>query len=447
MIVLIEDNNLLNYSLSLILRKEEFELKTFLKLIDAITFIKENRNKIDLIISDIRLPDGSGEQLLKLFPDIPILLMTAYGDVQHAIECINKGAKDYILKPFSNDDFLLRVKRILNSHAQISKLKADLRKEFIGTSKKTNDIIERIEKACKSDATVLITGESGTGKSLVASLIHKYSKRKNAPFITVNCAALPKTLIESELFGYEKGAFTGADKTRIGKLEYANEGTLFLDEIGDLEPELQILLLRFLQDRTFERIGSNKTISVDVRIIAATNKNVEKLVKNGKLREDLFYRLNVIRIHIPPLRERTEDILPLWNYFNEKKGLKLNAKIKTYAKEVIEFVKSYPWYGNVREIENIIEKIYAMIIDDYVSFYDFFKIMDIKSVIPVTSNDTEKIEVSFEPYKMREVISKIERKYILWALEKTNYNKLQAAKLLGISRTALINKIEKLKIL
>lgn len=337
-----------------------------------------SKGSYDIVISDMRMPQMTGLELLaqikKKFPDIDVIMLTAYGTIDDAVEAMKLGAYDFIEKKENTllDEVELRVDKLLEYRrlkmknveleTELEHLKAesDTRKNFLGKNKHMMELFDTIKLVAKSSATVFVSGESGTGKELVARAIHEQSPRRNKPFVKVNCAALPDGLIESELFGHEKGAFTGAIKTTTGKFELAHGGTILLDEISEMNPLLQAKLLRVLQEREFEKIGDNKTIKIDVRIIASTNRDITEAIEEGKFREDLFYRLNVVSLKIPPLRERKDDIALLAGYFMNKYKLMHNREIDNFSVEAMEYLMSYPWPGNVRELENTIERAVVM---------------------------------------------------------------------------------------
>ncbi len=366
MILVVEDEKPLRIALCNLLQDEGFCILEAEDGKIALELMRDNRP--NLIITDLKMPKVDGMKLLKRIKEmdqnLPVIVITAYGTSSTAIDAMKHGAYDYITKPFDLDEVLLTVKRALSHEAlamEVKALKDELSEKYridniIGNSSQMQDIYKTIGRIAESKATVLIQGESGTGKELVANAVHYNSLRKNGPFIKMNCAALPETLLESELFGHEKGSFTGAVTARRGKFEAAHGGTIFLDEIGEMSPMLQSKLLRILQDQTFDRIGGNQSITVDVRVIAATNKNLEEEVKKGRFREDLYYRLNVVFIHIPPLRSRKEDIIPLIEYFLTKYSSEVKSETIGISKAVVDILLNYDWPGNVRELENVIER-------------------------------------------------------------------------------------------
>ena len=341
-------------------------------------------DNFDIILTDLVMPGISGMDVLKEVvaskSNIPVVVMTAFGTVRTAVEAMRVGAFDYITKPFNLDELMIVLDKALsvaNLQQEKIMLKMQLKKKYnfkglIGDSPPMQVVYELIEKIADTDSTVLITGESGTGKELIAKTIHYNNlSRAGGPFVPLNCAAIPKDLLESELFGHEKGAFTGAINTRIGRFELAQGGTLFLDEVGELDPSLQVKLLRMLQEREFERVGGVKTIKVDVRILAATNKDLERSTKEGKFREDLFYRLNVIPLHLPPLRQRGEDIALLTAHFIQEFSRKRKREPFTFTPDAMHCLLKYHWPGNVRELENLIERLSILVSSKVVTVRTF----------------------------------------------------------------------------
>jgi len=407
----------------------------------ALTALEET--EFYLLISDMKLPGKSGIELLHdvkaKWPELPVIFITAFGTVEKAVEAMKEGAFDYITKPFDRDEFLLTVEKALEFQRlkdENQKLRSELvgRGVFaniIGVSKAMQDIFATISKVAPSDATVLITGESGTGKELIARAIHQASDRGTRPIITVNCAAIPKDLLESELFGYVSGAFTGAVKDKIGKFVLADGGTIFLDEIGDLHLELQAKLLRVLQEKAVEPVGSNRLIAVDIRVIAATNQDLQAGVKSGTFREDLYYRLNVIPVHIKPLRERPEDIPPLIDYFLKKQMPDTEITIERKA---LDLLKAYPWPGNIRELENTIKRIVIFKEDKKI------RVADLPEEITKSSRPTESIDNNHS------ALSESEIKLISEALKNSGWNQSRAAARLGIPRHVLIYRMKKYNI-
>lgn len=435
-ILLIEDEKLMRVTLEDALRSAGYDVVSFENGSDAIAALKEN--SFSIVVTDVRLPDTDGFEILKDIiknkSETLVILMTAFGTIKDAVEAMKLGAFDYITKPFSLDEFILIIERaldVIRLKEENLRLKKDLDRYFsfpniIGESDKMKEVFSLIERVSKTDSTVLICGESGTGKELIATTIHYQSKRKDKPLIKVNCGAIPETLIESELFGYEKGAFTGALKRKPGRFELASGGTIFLDEIGDLPQGTQAKLLRVLQEMTFERLGGTETIKVDVRIIAATNKDIEEEVKNGNFREDLFYRLNVIPIYIPPLRDRKEDIPLLIEFFLEKYNTRFSKNVR-FSKEALEILYGYNYPGNVREVENIIERSVALAVDDVVTRED---------LPPQFHKGKQKPFIS-----LSKIVSDAEKEHIERVLKATGGNKTKAAEILGISRKTLWEKL------
>ncbi len=405
-----------------------------------------------IIFLDLRLPDATGIELLQEFvpryPNKLFVIMTAYSDVESAVTAMKAGAFDYVSKPAKMDEMEIIIRRACEwldmkqenrtLKEKISKMMQD--QEMIGVSPAMKRVFRMVERAAETDATVLLEGESGTGKSRIARMIHRWSDRKDRPFVSVNCAALPEQLLESELFGYEKGAFTGAHAKRKGKFEAARNGTIFLDEIGEISLPLQAKLLQVVQEKSFMPLGSNQTVHVDVRIIAATNRDLKTMVEEGLFREDLYYRLNIIDIFIPPLRERKEDIPPLIEQFLDKQRAKYNKPF-TLPPELIDRLVEYPWPGNVRELENAVERAVVLCRDEQLSIEDFPR--EIRHAKP----DRPTSDIALDPTKsLPEQLESIEKKLILDALEQTGGQIAAAARLLSISRQRLMYKMNKYSI-
>jgi len=433
-ILVIDDEVSILEVVKLGLEEAGFKVDVFSDPIEALNAFSESN--YDAVLTDINMPEMSGLEVLrrckKINPESVVILITAYSSIDSAIEAIRGGALDYIRKPFRMEELILRLNEALD-RIKIKKSLKNLREEkleefrIIGNNDKMKGIREKIKKVAATTSSVLIYGESGTGKELVANLIH-YNSDRPGKFIPINCSAFPSELLESELFGYKKGAFTGADRDKKGLFVAADKGTLFLDEISTLPMELQPKILRALQEMSFTPLGSTKEIEVDVRIVSATNENVEKLVENSNFREDLYYRLNVIPIKIPPLRERKEDILPLVQHFNKKISERLNVKEKTFTDEAYEKFMNYKWTGNVRELENLLERLIVLEDSEVIN----------ASAIPEEfsrSNQTDRLN-----------LEEIERKTIKKALEMSNKDKNKAADLLGIHPSTLYRKIKKLNI-
>lgn len=405
---------------------------------------KFQKGDFDIVITDLKMPgkDGIGvlDEIKKQSPQTEVILMTAYATAQTAIEAMRKGAYDYLIKPFDMIELKLKVKQILEKKKLAIEnvdLKDRLKDKFsidniIGQSESMTKVYQMVEKVAPRDATVLIRGESGTGKELIAQAIHQKSHRAEEPFIGVNCAALAETLLESELFGHEKGSFTGADRQKLGRFELASGGTIFLDEVGDISPAIQVKLLRVLQTKEIMRVGGEKSINVNVRTIAATNRNLEELMKSETFRNDLYYRLNVFPIYLPPLRERKEDIPDLIAHFLQK-NKQPDDKIEPKA---ITALMNYNWPGNIRELENIIERMIIMAGENQIA----------PDLLPpqIQGVSTPDSSVSFEIPEEGLSIDQVEIDLINNALKKAGGNKSKAAKLLGITRRKLYSMMERL---
>ena len=412
-----------------------------------------DREHYQVIVSDLFLPDKSGIDILqnvqKVSPATEVIVVTGYASAQTAVKAMKEGAFDYITKPIDFDELKMVVSKALEKQQLLSEnryLRRQLlgRFEFnniIGSSPAMNLVFERMNRIVKTDSAVLISGESGTGKELVARALHYNGIRKDRPFVAVNCSAIPDALLESELFGHVRGAFTGAIKDKPGKFEAANHGTIFLDEIGTLPLHLQAKLLRVLQEHEVERVGSNKTLKLNVRVISATNADLENMVNRGAFREDLYYRLNVIPLHLPPLRERQQDIMYLTAFFLEKQCRLMGRLPCTITKQALEALEQYSWPGNVRELENIIERM-IVFTDAAVITVD-----DVPAKIIGHKNDGEELYVKMpnQGGDLAAIISRIEQSLILQAMESAGGIKAKAAELLGINRTTLVEKIKRLK--
>jgi two-component system NtrC family response regulator len=399
----------------------------------------------------MKMPSMDGIALLEhiksVDPDLPVIMMTAHGTVDKAVEAMQKGAYSYLLKPFDNDRLILYVKKAVSVY-QVIKENRRLRRavedqysfgNIIGKSKVMHDLFETIRKVAPSNATVMIEGESGTGKELVAKSIHFNSPRREAPFVAVNCSALAENLLESELFGHEKGAFTGAMTTRKGRFELADAGTLFLDEIGELSQNLQVKLLRVLQEKAFERVGGERAVTVDIRILAATNKNLREEMAAGRFREDLFYRLNVVHLVLPSLKERREDIRLLVNHFIKKYSAerKSAVPVKDVDQEVDRLFYEYSWPGNVRELENLIERVLILCPGELIRLSDLPK--------DFRDNVDNRLHLEGIPAdaKLYDTLAMIEKTMIERALKMTDYVQAHAAEILGIGKSGLNQKIKK----
>ena len=427
------------------LLKSEYNLAVTTSGFDAIR--KASEEHFDLVILDVIMPEINGIEVLKKIKEIDgsmdVIMVTASKEVKPAVDCLKFGAFDYIIKPFEVEDLLSTIRKALERRKIIMEnlyLKQALDErasmdELIGKNEKIRNIYDIIENVADSDSTVLISGESGTGKEIVAETIHKKSKRANKPYVIVNCAAIPENLLESEMFGHERGSFTGALDRHIGKFELASGGTIFLDEIGEMPMTMQVKLLRAVQEGVIERIGGEKSIPIDIRIIAATNLDLKKAIQDKKFREDLYYRLNVIPINIPPLRDRIEDIPLFINYFIDKYNNELNKNIKYITGEALNIFRNYSWPGNVRELENLIERIVTLSKDDHIDTTHLPK--DI-----IRSKAGNNGAFSLEEGSLMKAVRNFERKIIIEALESCNGNQTATAKTLGIHRTTLISKLE-----
>jgi DNA-binding NtrC family response regulator len=407
------------------------------------------REDIHLVILDLRLPDIEGLEVLLRIKEmdeyVGVLVVTAVGDVKTAVRAMQAGASEYMVKPFDVETLQAVISRTLERQAlmkEVLYLRSEVEGyhpfvDIVGRDEKMVEIFELIKRVADSDATVLITGESGTGKELIARAIHQQSHRLQRPFIAVNCTAIPEHLIESELFGHERGAFTGAVQRRIGKFELAHTGTLLLDEIGSMRLDMQTKLLRVLQEREIERVGGERTIKVDVRIVAATNADLRELVKTKDFRDDLYYRLNVIPIYVPPLRVRKADIPLLVHYFLDKFNRQFSRRVRGFSPAAMEALEAYDWPGNVRELENIVERLVV------ISKHEMIQLRELP--LDLQSSHTPLVEqLDAEGYDLRKAVQQFEREYIRRVLEKTRWNQTAAARMLGIHRNTLLGKIEQL---
>ncbi len=444
-VLIVEDEDKMRRILELILSPDGYHIdlaedgSKALSLLDKFSY--------DLVITDLKMPVVDGMEVLKainkLSPNVPVVVITAYGSVGSAVEAMKDGAFDYITKPFEKEEIRIVASKAI-AYGVLRKENMYLREEigkrypldeFIGNSQKMREVYAQVGQVAGTNSTVLITGESGTGKELLARSIHHGSPRSSGPFIAINCASIPDTLLESELFGFEKGAFTGADRTKPGKLERAHRGSLFLDEIGEMSPNIQAKLLRVLQERSFERLGGTKTVEVDIRLIAATNKNLRDLVEKGKFRDDLFYRLNVFPINIPPLRERAEDIPLLALHFLERYGEEMNKNVKGIAPGAMDILLSYPWHGNVRELQNVLERAVILARDGEITS------KEINLCHSEEIDILQKLKMLIPPSGIS--LDEIEKNLIVAALEITGHNQIKAAKLLHISRNTFRYRMEK----
>lgn len=465
-ILIVDDDKSIRYSLKRML-EDQFLILTAQSGEEALDCFRENPP--DLVLMDIKMSGRSGLDVLKemkaLDPKSPVILMTAYGTTETAIEAMKYGAFDYVLKPFS----IPKMKELVEKAISVRKLMKEEvaynissepmgeEERIVGSSPKMQEVYKMIGQVAPSDVTVLLRGESGTGKELIARAIYHHSLRSNQPFLPVNCAAIPDTLLESELFGHEKGAFTGAISRRIGKLEQCHRGTLFLDEIGDMSLSTQAKLLRVLQEKSFERLGGMETIRVDVRFIIATNKDLEEAISMGKFREDLYYRLNVVSISLPPLRERKEDIPELISYFLKRFSKELKKEVIGITPSAMEKIFSFEWPGNVRQLENVLKRALVLcqgewVTEDHLLFERMVERREIREE-RAKKPIKELLDIVFDEFSKAlstrqdlDMISTIEKELIIRALKKTNGNQSQAAKLLGLNRSTLRGKMERYNI-
>ncbi len=457
---IVDDDKSIRWVLEKALEKTDVEIQSFSNPDDVLKKIRNEEP--DVIISDIRMPGMDGITLLEKIkeqsPGVPVIIMTAYSDLDRAVSAFQGGAFEYLSKPFDVDEVVSLVKRAIthkqsNNDAPVDEI-IDASTSIIGSAPAMQEVFKAIGRLSSSNLTVLITGETGTGKELVASALHAHSPRSTQPFVAINTAAIPKDLLESELFGHEKGAFTGATGQRQGRFEQANGGTLFLDEIGDMPADLQTRLLRILAQGEFYRVGGHTPIKVDVRVIAATHQDLEQLVKENKFREDLLHRLNVIRVHVPSLRDRRTDILELTNHFLKSAANELSEETKSLLPETADYLAGLPWHGNVRQLENFCRWITVMASGSEIHIDD---------LPPELKQETETTEVSGEwettfrkwvessllkgdTEILRDAVPRFESILIKEALKKTSGRRQDAAKLLGWGRNTLTRKIKQLEL-
>lgn len=453
-VLVIDDEELIRVSISQYLQKEGYEVFSAGIGREGLDIFKAEEN-IDIVLLDLRLPDISGMEILKIVKgldsEVSVIVITAYGDVETVVSAMKLGAYDFIEKPFELENLSLIVQKAMESH-DLKKEVVFLREEkherynfnnIIGRSSATKEIIKLAKRLAENDVNpVFIQGESGTGKTLIARTIHYQGLRASKPFIEVTCTALPETLIESELFGHEKGAFTDAKATKKGLFELADGGTIYLDEIGDITPQIQAKLLRVIEERTFMRIGGIKEKKVDVRIIAATNRDIEKDVEEGKFRKDLFYRLNLIPFKIPPLRERKEDIIPLAMYFIGIMRTEYRKDIMALSKEAEDLLLNHDWPGNTRELRNVIERVFILTNERIIQPEHIMLIRKTAEKIPLTK---ERFKVNLPEDGI--AIEDVEKELILQALERANNNQTKAAQLLRLTRDAFRYRMQKFNLL
>ncbi|MGB9736041.1 MAG: sigma-54-dependent transcriptional regulator [bacterium] len=441
-VLVVDDEEYIRTTIAGILKDEHYDVKLAKDGFEALSAMKSFEPPVVLL--DIWLPQMDGIEVLQRikeqYPDTIVIMISGHGTIDTAVKTIKMGAYDFIEKPLSADKLLITISnglKVFNLQQENKQLKVTIEKkyEIISASKVMEDLKRKIAIVAPTDSWVLITGENGTGKELVANAIHRLSTRANRAFVDVNCAAIPEELLESELFGYEKGAFTGADRRRIGKLELADKGTLFLDEVGDMSLRMQAKLLRTLEEGRFTRIGGNDTINIDIRVIAATNKIIKDEIANGRFREDLYYRLNVIPLHIPPLRERREDIPVLIEYFLNEKN-RFSKQKKTITPGAVGVLSSYVWNGNVRELKNLIERLFVLVEKDTIDIEDLPK--EIRSYTREYSGSVGE--------GLHSAKTAFEKDYIVRMLKENNWNITKTAIKIGISRENLSRKMKALGI-
>jgi two-component system response regulator PilR (NtrC family) len=454
-ILVVDDEEGMREFLGILLQKEGYRVQTAQSGQEAL--VRLGKERFDLVITDLKMPKMSGIELLNRIkekdPDVGVVLITAYASTETAVDAMKGGAFDYIAKPFDVEEMKEVVRGALKKRLKegAGRQRAGVLKErsrfgeILGLSPAMQRIFELIPRVAPTPTNVLITGESGTGKELVALAIHDHSQRKDGPIVTINCGGIPENLLESELFGYQKGAFTGATANKPGLLELADKGTVFLDEVGELPPHLQVKLLRVVQERSFQRIGGTEPIHVDVRFICATNKNLEEEVIRGRFREDLYYRINVVHIHVPPLRERKEDIPLLAEHFLEKYAQEMGKHVEGLSTYALEVLKNYHFPGNVRELENIIQRGVALeqtklILPESLKLASFKK----KGGEVEQAWEKPKEEMLGNGFNLEDWLQEQEREFILKALERAGGVKTEAAKLLGISFRSFRYRLEKL---
>ncbi|OGW84783.1 MAG: hypothetical protein A3C35_03410 [Omnitrophica bacterium RIFCSPHIGHO2_02_FULL_46_11] len=450
-ILIVEDDKLVRESIFEVLSLEGYHVQMAGDAKES--FAKLSERDFDLALVDMRLPDSSGVEILKTskerFPGLEVIMMTGYGTTETAVEAMKMGARDYLTKPINDDEIKILIKQIFDTRKlqeenqslkQMLSQKLSRFHNMIGEDSKMQKIYSLIQAISDTDTTVLLQGESGTGKGMIAQAIH-YSDptRKDGPYIEVSCGAIPRELLESELFGHVKGAFTSAIRDRIGRFELADGGTIILDEIDALPPYLQVKLLRVLQQKVFERVGDTKTIRVNVRIIAATNRNLQEAITRGNFREDLYYRLNVITIHVPPLRERKEDIPTLIQYFLKMFSERMRRNVTGISKQAMKALMDYDWPGNIRELENFLERAVVLSQSD---------ILDLNVFPENFAKSTENMNIpSSNEGALKEILKDPEKKIIVRALEQASWNRKKAAAVLKINRTTLYNKMKQFHLL
>lgn len=461
-ILIIDDHQSMREGLELLLRKRGHRTLSAENGMQGLELLAERG--AELVITDLKMAHMDGLEVLRTvrqeYPGSEVLVITAYGTIQKAVEAMKLGATDFLTKPFSSEEFGVKVDRLVQTMEERDRLRRENRSlrvqntllreglesgeeprygEIVGESAVMKDVFRRIDRVARSNSTVMIYGESGTGKELVARAIHAGSERQGGPFVRVNCGALSDSLLDSELFGHEKGAFTGAERRRQGRFELANGGTLFLDEVATVAPQTQVRLLRVLQERELERVGGEETIPVDVRIIAATNQSVEELLKGSEFREDLFYRLHVVPMTLPPLRDRREDIAILAAHFVEKLRDRTCSGVTSISDAALARLESYPWPGNVRELENVIEQALVMADDEVLDAGDLPTLKPPEGPMPAGAETT----LSASGMDLNRFVESVEERLLRQALEQAEGVKAEAARLLGLKPSALYYKLEK----
>jgi DNA-binding NtrC family response regulator len=450
-VLILDDESTLRTALFRLLDRKGYQVVTAQRLDEARSFMSPEK-PFDLAIVDMNLPDGNGLDLISeikaMSPGTQVLVLTGFATIDTAIQATQKGAYHFLTKPFNVEELMSLLEKAL-THKTLEQENKQLRSELgsryqfnqiIGESEGIKNCLSLVERVAETDSTVLVTGESGTGKELIARAIHYNSHRAKHPFVAINCGAIPSELLESELFGHVKGAFTGAISNRIGRFEMADEGTLFLDEIGDLDPSMQVKILRALQERVFEPVGATKSVQVNVRVIAATNIDLEKAVKEGRFREDLYYRLNVIPIQIPALRERKTDIPILLNHFLNQYNKNKTKVLTGFGTDALKCLVNYTWPGNIRELENLIERLSIL------KGFGSVEVNDLPAKYRSTAAnfaETGMVEIPESGLDFNSAVDQFENALILKALEKTGWNKNQAALLLRLNRTTLVEKMKK----
>jgi DNA-binding NtrC family response regulator len=447
-IIVLEDDSIVRNNLETYLRRKHYDVASAATVADAQEYL--NKDNFDVVFVDVRLPDGDGTDLLKQIQARPqkplVVMMTGFGTVESAVDCMKNGAFDYLIKPFSNEQIEVTLRKaeeftqLLKVNQFLSQDTDDCDPDLLGNSPAMQNLRQLIRKVARTQATVLIQGESGTGKELVARALYRESSRANAPFIKVNCAAIPENLIESEFFGHERGAFTGALTKREGRFELAHGGTILLDEISEVSPSVQAKLLRVLQERELERVGGNRTIKVDVRVIATTNRDLESSIEKKEFRQDLYFRLNVVPIHVPPLRDRREDVEYLATEFMRRFARKHGVHIKGFTDEALRLLNNHTWPGNVRELQNVIERAVILCGDK-----GMIEPQNLGLTMPSqTACSTVALTVTLQPPASGSefpTLSDLEKHHVLAALDRCKGNRTHAAKMLDVSIRTLRNKL------